>query len=603
MAAPPDDYLLRWDATTSAGIGYLTDEATNDIDSWTCQEGSESLGTYTLLDTNVSTNYPEYINDADGLPCVHFQDDGGLWVANMAASNADLWTRLDDATDVTVFVVAKFLDPASESYAYCYQGVNRMRVGTVGLDASVDCYAGGGFRPATNMFDNRRFITSFRNKHNGTNDNDGDAWMGKTNIWSVAGWNDVNFTGINSITFGSYREGGSGWDSDCNIYEVLIYGKALTDAEHSDVVDYLSAKWQATNEDSGDDVISSFGSVDFDPDTLRIVETDTSGDNALTWQEIYSEWKDWLLADASRMRYPQAFRTVGGDPISTTTNLGSTFFLQNRWKFRPAEASHRLVVEGNLFTDPAGESPFVPTLGAYVVAIESVVSNLTEVVEGVGGGGDPAAIADAVWDEAQAEHVGAGSFGLYLDSEVSGAGSGSGGATVADIWNANAASYEDDDTMGGMLNNTVKKPVTGDQPIYEGTWMAIELVDVDQIVTEDDLNTWLGGHVRERLGLTDWTGSSKHARQYALNRSLESLRRRNPPLQFSDLVHPQELSDAIKYGAAEHLYQLAMTGEGDVHDAQRKIWEDKFDKEMNGLMVTVSGGDDIPAGSVSAERR
>jgi hypothetical protein len=215
-------------------------------------------------------------------------------------------------------------------------------------------------------------------------------------------------------------------------------------------------------------------------------------------------------------------------------------------------------------------------------------------------GGDPAAIADAVWDEAQDEHVGAGSFGLYLDSEVSTAG---GGATVADIWNAVASAYDDDDTMGWMLNNTVKKPVTGDQPIYEGTWMAIELVDVDQIVTEDDLNTWLGGHVRERLGLTDWTGSSKHARQYALNRSLESLRRRNPPLQFSDLVYPQELSDAIKYGAAEHLYQLAMTGEGDVHDAQRKIWEDKFDKEMNGLMVTVSGGDDIPAGSVSAERR
>ena len=133
--------------------------------------------------------------------------------------------------------------------------------------------------------------------------------------------------------------------------------------------------------------------------------------------------------------------------------------------------------------------------------------------------------------------------------------------------------------------------------------MAIELVDVDQIVTEDDLNTWLGGHVRERLGLSDWTGSSKHARQYALNRSLESLRRRNPPLQFSDLTYPQELSDAIKYGAAEHLYQLAMTGEGDVHDAQRKIWEHKFDAEMNGLMVTVAGGEDVPAGSVSAERR
>jgi hypothetical protein len=309
--------------------------------------------------------------------------------------------------------------------------------------------------------------------------------------------------------------------------------------------------------------------VTFDPTNLRIVEIDAAGDNTLTWQEIYSEWKDWLLADASRMRYPQAFRTVGGDPISETTSLGATYFLQNRWKFRPAETSHRLVVEGNLFTDPAGESPFVPTLSAFVVAIESVVSNLTEVEVVEGGGG----------------------------------GNGGSGATVADIWNADAGLYDDDDTMGWMLNNTVKKPVFGDQPIFEGSWMAIELVDVDQLVTEDDLNTWLGGHVRERLGLTDWTGSSKHARQYALNRSLEALRRRNPPLTFSDLVFPQELNDAIKYGAAEHLYQLAMTGPGDVHDAQRKIWEDKFDREMSGLILTLSGGDTVPAGSISAERR
>jgi hypothetical protein len=309
--------------------------------------------------------------------------------------------------------------------------------------------------------------------------------------------------------------------------------------------------------------------VTFDPTNLRIVEIDTGGNTELTWQEIYSEWKDWLLADSSRKGYPQAFRVVGGDPISETTNLGSTFFLLNRWKFRPAEYDHQVTVVGNLFTEPSGESPFVPSLGGYTVVLESRVSNLTEI----------------------------------QTVEVEGGGNGGSGATVADIWNAGAASYTDDDTMGGLLNSTVKKPVSGDNPIYEGTWMAIELVDVDQIVTEDDLNTWLGGHVRERLGLSDWTGSSKHARQYGLNRTLESLRRRNPKIMFSDLVYPQELSDAIKYGAAEHLYQLAMTGDGDVHDAQRKIWEKKFDNEMNGLMVTVASGDDIPAGSVSAERR
>ena len=308
---------------------------------------------------------------------------------------------------------------------------------------------------------------------------------------------------------------------------------------------------------------------EFDPLNLRIVEIDVGGDNEFDWREVYSEWKDWLLADGTRMGYPQVFRTVGGDPISDTTNLGSTFFLLKPWKFRPAELDHRLTINGNIFTDPAGESPFVPTLSPHVVAIESQVSNLTEVqiVETEGGGG------------------------------------GTGGATVAEIWNGVAREYTNDGTMGWLLNNTVKKPTGDYYTQIEGSWMPIEIIDVDQIVDEENLNNWLGGHVRERLGLSDWQGSSKHARQYGLNRTLEALRRRNPSVSFSELVYPQELTDAIRYGAAEHLYQLAMTAGGDVHDAQRKIWETKFDREMNGLIVTVSGGEEVPAGSVSSERR
>jgi hypothetical protein len=53
----------------------------------------------------------------------------------------------------------------------------------------------------------------------------------------------------------------------------------------------------------------------------------------------------------------------------------------------------------------------------------------TDTLEGIfdaSGGSTPAAIADAVWDEVQSGHTTAGTFGLYLDSEVSGAGGGSG---------------------------------------------------------------------------------------------------------------------------------------------------------------------------------
>ena len=71
---------------------------------------------------------------------------------------------------------------------------------------------------------------------------------------------------------------------------------------------------------------------------------------------------------------------VGGDPISGTENLGSTFFLLEPWKFRPAELDHRLTINGNLFTDPADWEPYAPTLGAYTVLYVNKVSTLVEQV-------------------------------------------------------------------------------------------------------------------------------------------------------------------------------------------------------------------------------
>lgn len=120
--------------------------------------------------------------------------------------------------------------------------------------------------------------------------------------------------------------------------------------------------------------------VTFDPVNLRIVEIDTAGDNALSVQEIYSEWKAWLLADPTRMGHAPAMRYTGADPISDTQNLGTTFFLLNGWRIRPAEASHRLRLTGNLYNDPAVGSSVVPTLGSFTVLVEMSVSNLVDSV-------------------------------------------------------------------------------------------------------------------------------------------------------------------------------------------------------------------------------
>ena len=117
--------------------------------------------------------------------------------------------------------------------------------------------------------------------------------------------------------------------------------------------------------------------VTFDAPNLRIIEISAAGDNELTVQEIYSEWKDWCRV-GDNIKHPRAFRYVGGDPISDTLDLGVTYFLMNGWKIRPAELSHKLTVVGNLYTDPAGESAFVPTQGSYVVNVETRVSNLVD---------------------------------------------------------------------------------------------------------------------------------------------------------------------------------------------------------------------------------
>jgi len=109
----------------------------------------------------------------------------------------------------------------------------------------------------------------------------------------------------------------------------------------------------------------------------RVIEIDTGGDNEIDWLEIYSEWKVWAAA-SDNLKHPPAFRTVGGDPISDVKNLGSTFFLMWPWRFKPAEHSHRLRLAGNIFTDPAGESPVVETDGSYTVIVEYEVSTLVE---------------------------------------------------------------------------------------------------------------------------------------------------------------------------------------------------------------------------------
>lgn len=104
--------------------------------------------------------------------------------------------------------------------------------------------------------------------------------------------------------------------------------------------------------------------------------------------DVYSVWKNWIFLQ-NNSKFQEAIRVVGGDPISDTKSLGSTFFMTNGWRIRPYEGNHKLVINGNVFTDPAGESVIVPTVGNYNVVVEMSVSNISDITFVQSGGSSP----------------------------------------------------------------------------------------------------------------------------------------------------------------------------------------------------------------------
>ncbi len=93
--------------------------------------------------------------------------------------------------------------------------------------------------------------------------------------------------------------------------------------------------------------------------------------------ELYSEWKRWIIL-ADNAKYPQAFSTTGGDPISGTLSVGAYFFLENDWKIQPASYNHRVIFNGNLYTRD-DSSPFLSVAG-YSIISETRNSSLTQTI-------------------------------------------------------------------------------------------------------------------------------------------------------------------------------------------------------------------------------
>jgi hypothetical protein len=92
---------------------------------------------------------------------------------------------------------------------------------------------------------------------------------------------------------------------------------------------------------------------------------------SITAIDMYSYWKQWVQ-QANNAKWAEAFRVVGGDPLTTQVTLSPYFFLLNGWRIRPYEANHTFEIDGPIVVDGGGE-PVLPTLGAYNVLIRSIL--------------------------------------------------------------------------------------------------------------------------------------------------------------------------------------------------------------------------------------
>jgi hypothetical protein len=95
--------------------------------------------------------------------------------------------------------------------------------------------------------------------------------------------------------------------------------------------------------------------------------------------DLYSDWKEEYKLGVNSS-FPIAMRNIGGDPVTVTKDAGATFFMVNGWRIRPDEVNHTLNIDGNLFTDPPGDSVVIDTVGAFNVRVEMFVSNLIDTV-------------------------------------------------------------------------------------------------------------------------------------------------------------------------------------------------------------------------------
>ena len=136
-------------------------------------------------------------------------------------------------------------------------------------------------------------------------------------------------------------------------------------------------------------------------------------------------------------------------PIATYNSTNGRITLQESLTAAPSSSDEFIVVPDHshpvseivegIFNEPQAGYTTAGTFGYY----------LDSQVSAAGGAVDTGAIADAVWDESRAGHTTLGTFGYYLDAQVSTAGAGGSGLYQVTV---NVQNQDGDALQGARIN-------------------------------------------------------------------------------------------------------------------------------------------------------
>lgn len=119
--------------------------------------------------------------------------------------------------------------------------------------------------------------------------------------------------------------------------------------------------------------------VTFDPVNRSIIVTQAPVGGVIVLDvkvDLYSDGKEDWLATPSLQKLKFPIEPIGGNLVPGRV-IGDSYVLDYGWSIKPWEADHDLTIVGNLFTQ---FPPLVdPSIGGYMVRVESIVSTLVEI--------------------------------------------------------------------------------------------------------------------------------------------------------------------------------------------------------------------------------